>query len=266
MLFSSTGRLLGGELIVAAPGRAVVRRRRSGTVARRSTWAAGALQVLRILHTDRQRCDVVSRRRAIAGDCLVLPVEISFYTFESMSYVIDIYRGVATPAQELPGLCVLHFLLSRTWWPGRSSAYPDILHQFRDDELGCAPPRLESGQRGIGFLPSAWPRRLLIADPLRGRSTPLWRAWGGRVAGNGGSWAAVLGYTFRIYFDFSGYSDMAVGLGHLFAVRLPQNFNSPYKATDPSDFWSAGTSRFRPGSRLPVHSAGRNRTAIRQET
>ncbi len=48
---------------------------------------------------------------------------------------------------------------------------------------------------------------------------------------------AVLGYTFRIYFDFSGYSDMAQGLGHLFAIRLPQNFDSPYKATDPSDFW-----------------------------
>ena len=47
----------------------------------------------------------------------------------------------------------------------------------------------------------------------------------------------MLGYTFRIYFDFSGYSDMATGLGHLFAVRLPQNFDSPYKATDPSDFW-----------------------------
>jgi D-alanyl-lipoteichoic acid acyltransferase DltB (MBOAT superfamily) len=51
------------------------------------------------------------------------------------------------------------------------------------------------------------------------------------------AWAAVLGYTFRIYFDFSGYSDMATGLGHLFAVRLPQNFNSPYKAANPSDFW-----------------------------
>src|SRR5207245_4012945 len=47
----------------------------------------------------------------------------------------------------------------------------------------------------------------------------------------------MLGYAYQIYFDFSGYSDMAVGLGHLFGIRIPQNFNSPYQATDPSDFW-----------------------------
>ncbi len=54
---------------------------------------------------------------------------------------------------------------------------------------------------------------------------------------SGGAWLAMLGYTFQLYFDFSGYSTMAVGLGFLFGLRIPQNFNSPYKATDPSDFW-----------------------------
>src|SRR5207237_1721078 len=52
-----------------------------------------------------------------------------------------------------------------------------------------------------------------------------------------GAWVAMLGYTFQLYFDFSGYSSMAVGLGYLFGLRIPQNFNSPYKALDPSDFW-----------------------------
>ena len=52
-----------------------------------------------------------------------------------------------------------------------------------------------------------------------------------------GAWLAMLGYTFQLYFDFSGYSTMAVGLGYMFGLRIPQNFNSPYKALDPSDFW-----------------------------
>ena len=88
------------------------------------------------------------------------------------------------------------------------------------------------------FLSIGMTKKLLVADPLALAIAPL---WDGLRSGDGlgltGSWAAVLGYTFRIYFDFSGYSDMASGLGHLFAVRLPQNFDSPYKATDPSDFW-----------------------------
>src|SRR5207247_1534815 len=91
---------------------------------------------------------------------------------------------------------------------------------------------------GILFFMIGMAKKLLIADPIALRINPLWEAFGqGSNLGMFGSWAAVLGYTFRIYFDFSGYSDMAVGLGHLFAVQLPQNFNSPYKASDPSDFW-----------------------------
>ena len=77
----------------------------------------------------------------------------------------------------------------------------------------------------------------------------------------------MLGYTFQLYFDFSGYSDMAVGLGYLFGFRIPQNFNSPYKALDPSDFWRRWhISLSTLPARLPVHPArrqpqGRGRSA-----
>jgi alginate O-acetyltransferase complex protein AlgI len=81
-------------------------------------------------------------------------------------------------------------------------------------------------------------KKLIIADRLADLSGRLWdNIHAGGSLDPFGAWAAVLGFTFRLYFDFSGYSDMATGLGHLFAVKLPQNFDSPYKATDPSDFW-----------------------------
>jgi alginate O-acetyltransferase complex protein AlgI len=168
---------------------------------------------------------------------LVLPVGISFYTFESISYVIDIYRGVAKPANSyLDYACFISFFPHLV--AGPIIRYSDILHQFRDVNWVRPRPDWDQVNLGILFFTLGMAKKLLIADEIARQINPLWTAFGtGNSLGVVGSWAAVLGYTFRIYFDFSGYSDMAVGLGHLFAVRLPQNFNSPYKATDPSDFW-----------------------------
>jgi alginate O-acetyltransferase complex protein AlgI len=168
---------------------------------------------------------------------MILPVGISFYTFESMSYVIDIYRGVATPAKSyLDYACFISFFPHLV--AGPIIRYSDMLHQFRDQNWVRPRPDWDQVDIGLLFLTMGMAKKLLVADPIATRINPLWNSLGeGSSLGVYGSWAAVLGYTFRIYFDFSGYSDMAVGLGHLFAVRLPQNFDSPYKATDPSDFW-----------------------------
>jgi alginate O-acetyltransferase complex protein AlgI len=168
---------------------------------------------------------------------LVLPVGISFYTFESMSYVIDVYRGVARPAKSyLDYACFISFFPHLV--AGPIIRYSDILHQFRDANWVRRSPDWDQVRIGLVFLTIGMAKKLLIADPIATWINPLWNALTtGETLGLAGSWGAVLGYTFRIYFDFSGYSDMAVGLGHLFAVRLPQNFNSPYRATDPSDFW-----------------------------
>jgi alginate O-acetyltransferase complex protein AlgI len=168
---------------------------------------------------------------------MALPVGISFYTFESMSYVIDIYRGVATPAKSyLDYACFISFFPHLV--AGPIIRYSDILHQFRDINWVRKGPDWEQVDKGLLFLSIGMAKKLLVADQLALGIAPLWDALRlGQGLGLAGSWAAVLGYTFRIYFDFSGYSDMAIGLGHLFAVRLPQNFDSPYKATDPSDFW-----------------------------
>ncbi len=168
---------------------------------------------------------------------MILPVGISFYTFESISYVIDIYRGVAQPARSyLDYACFISFFPHLV--AGPIIRYSDILHQFCDVRWVQRGPDWGQIDLGLMFFTMGMAKKLLIADALAVRIAPLWSCFaGGDSLGVMGSWAAVLGYTFRIYFDFSGYSDMAVGLGHMFGVRLPQNFNSPYKATDPSDFW-----------------------------
>src|SRR6185369_9352178 len=86
-----------------------------------------------------------------------------------------------------------------------------------------------------GFFAVGMIKKVVIADQIAVMVNELLGNFGALSAA--GAWAAALGYTFQLYFDFSGYSDMAVGLGALFGLRIPQNFDSPYKAVDPSDFW-----------------------------
>jgi len=90
-------------------------------------------------------------------------------------------------------------------------------------------------QRGVSFFITGMVEKVLIADTLAGFVNEALAHY--QSLSTVGAWLATLGYTFQLYFDFSGYSTMAVGLGYLFGLRLPRNFNSPYKATDPADLW-----------------------------
>jgi alginate O-acetyltransferase complex protein AlgI len=172
---------------------------------------------------------------------LILPIGISFYTFEAISYVADVYRGVTKPARSF-----LEYACFISMFPrliaGPIVRYADLEAQFRAhragafDEIAGPPP--DHVRIGLTLLAMGMVKKVLIADRLAVAINPWWSALAGSaLIGPAESWAAVLGYTFQIYFDFSGYSDIAVGLGHLFAFKLPQNFNSPYKASDPIDFW-----------------------------
>ena len=97
------------------------------------------------------------------------------------------------------------------------------------------PPREEWFAKGIGFFVIGLVRKVIIADHIAAYIDPMLRSYSG--LGFGAAWTAALGYTFQLYFDFSGYSDMAVGLGYLFGLRIPQNFNAPYRALGIGDFW-----------------------------
>jgi alginate O-acetyltransferase complex protein AlgI len=162
---------------------------------------------------------------------IVLPIGISFYTFNSMSYTIDIFRRRIEPTRS-----VLEYSTFVALFPhliaGPIVRFTDLAGQLRH-----LTPRLSSRYAALGafFLSCGLVKKLLIADQLHPYVSKLYdnHAQLGFLTG----WAAAIGYSLQLYFDFSGYSDMAVGLAWLLGFRFPQNFNSPFKAENISDFW-----------------------------
>ncbi|HSC21160.1 MAG TPA: MBOAT family O-acyltransferase [Solirubrobacterales bacterium] len=173
----------------------------------------------------------VGYRVGLPGLNILLPVGISFYTFNSMSYTIDIFRRRVEPTRN-----VLEYTTFVALFPhliaGPIVRFTDLAGQLRN-----LTPTLtsETASRGLFFLSCGLVKKLLIADRLNPYVSNLYTAHSrlGLLTG----WAAAVGYSLQLYFDFSGYSDMAVGLAYLLGFRFPQNFNSPFKAVNISDFW-----------------------------
>ena len=161
---------------------------------------------------------------------IVLPIGISFYTFNSMSYTIDIFRERVRPARDL-----LHFAAFVAMFPhlvaGPIVRYSDIEGQFQRLKSRLS---ADEASLGIFYFVVGLAKKLFLADQL---APNVNRYFAGPIDQMGVAWLAALGYTFQLYFDFSAYSDMAVGLAHLLGLQFPQNFNSPYQAVDITDFW-----------------------------
>ena len=162
---------------------------------------------------------------------VVLPIGISFFTFTQIAFLVDTSQGKAQESR------FVHYLLFVTYFPhliaGPVLHHKEMMPQFAERRTF----RLSAGNVAIGstifFIGLA--KKVLIADNIGAYAAPLFNepaapslllAWGG-----------VLAYAFQLYFDFSGYSDMAIGLSRLFGVRLPLNFDSPYKARNIAQFW-----------------------------
>jgi alginate O-acetyltransferase complex protein AlgI len=162
---------------------------------------------------------------------ILLPVGISFYTFAGISYAVDVYRGAIKPAKS-----VIHYLAWVTLFP-YILAGPIIRYGHVGAQLERAQQRFRWALIGTGlfFLVLGFAKKMLVADMMAPHVNELFshHAQLGLLSG----WAAALGYTLQLYFDFSGYSDMAVGVAIMIGLRFPQNFDSPYKAVNPSDFW-----------------------------
>ncbi len=159
---------------------------------------------------------------------LILPVGISFYTFQSMSYSIDIYRGHARPAKSfLDYACYVSLFPQLV--AGPIVRYHEIDNQLRERSHSWA-----KAGAGITLFVLGLAKKVLLADAV----APM-ADWGFSQASIGlaGAWSSLVAYTLQIYFDFSGYSDMAVGLGLMLGFRFPQNFNSPYKSASITEFW-----------------------------
>jgi alginate O-acetyltransferase complex protein AlgI len=164
---------------------------------------------------------------------VVLPLGISFFTFTQIAYLADVHAGKVQ--ENNPA----HYLLFVTYFPhliaGPVLHHAEMMPQFRRSEIYR--PRLESFAIGFLFLTLGLIKKVLIADSVAPFANDLFDNAGSQSVGIGHTWIGVLAYTFQLYFDFSGYSDMAVGLSLLIGVQLPYNFNSPYKARNIIDFW-----------------------------
>lgn len=162
---------------------------------------------------------------------IVLPVGISFYTFHTITYIVDSYRGTIRPTRNLFEFAAYVSLFSQL------VAGPIVrFRQIEEDleNLGSA-NRRHWLPLGVSFFVIGLVEKVVIADTLAAYADPTLLRY--QSLGTLSAWTAMLAYTLQLYYDFCGYSDMAVGLGYLFGLRIPQNFNSPYQALDPSDFW-----------------------------
>lgn len=165
---------------------------------------------------------------------VALPLAISFYTFTQITYLVDVQRG-GRADESFP-----HYLLFLTFFPhliaGPIIHYRDIMPQFSLKRSRAV--RQQDILTGVTFFIFGLSKKVLLADSIAPyASRGFEAAANGRILSIAESWGAVAAYTMQIYFDFSGYSDMAIGLALLFGIRMPINFFSPYKSTSIVDFW-----------------------------
>ena len=161
---------------------------------------------------------------------MVLPVGISFYTFQSMSYSIDLYRGHAKPARSL-----IDFSCYVSMFP-QLVAGPIVRYGSVAEQLKSRRHSLEAFVSGLTRFNYGFAKKILLANPMGQVADLCFEAGDGALSGTL-AWIGVLAYAFQIYFDFSSYSDMALGLGRMLGFHFPENFDSPYKAKSITEFW-----------------------------
>jgi len=162
---------------------------------------------------------------------LLLPLAISFFTFQQIAYLVDSYK------QETKEYDFLNYALFVTFFPQLISG-PIVHHKEMMPQFAKIRNKVKNYRNiaiGLFIFSIGLFKKVVIADTFA-----VWATQGFDVATTLNlfeAWIASLSYTFQLYFDFSGYTDMAIGLALLFNIRLPVNFNSPYKATNIQDFW-----------------------------
>jgi alginate O-acetyltransferase complex protein AlgI len=213
----------------------------AGTLTARKAWLVsglvlnlGTLIYYKYTHFLLQNVNAVSDAHFFVGT-IVLPLGISFFTFQKIAFLVDTYHGrVQRIGIGEYGLFVLFFpqLIA-----GPIVHHAEVVPQFR--QLQQRHVNVDNIAIGLSVFAIGLFKKVVLADSLSAYDvTPVFS----KVAAGGTplfieAWAGTLGYTLQLYFDFSGYSDMAIGSALLFGIRLPQNFHSPYKAHSIIDFW-----------------------------
>ena len=159
---------------------------------------------------------------------VVLPLGISFYTFQALSYTIDVYRGDAEAMVNF-----IDFSCFVSMFP-HLVAGPILKFSFLADQLKYRTLTADKFARGVAFFAFGLAKKILIANPC-GKIADA--SFGANSIGSLDAWYGAVAYAFQIYFDFSGYSDMAIGLGLMLGFIFSKNFDSPYRAESITDFW-----------------------------
>jgi alginate O-acetyltransferase complex protein AlgI len=225
--------LLGSMGFNYAVGRSLARQRRPWLL-----WSAIGTNIA-LLAYFKYTDFFLSTVNAVAGlqvalPHVVLPLAISFFTFQQIAYLSDAFDGEAAE-HDFANYC-----LFITFFPhliaGPITHHREMLPQFNDPENFR--PRWDFLSVGATLFLVGLFKKVAVADPF---SDIVGKVFTGAAHGPVlfiDAWGGALAYALQIYFDFSGYTDMAIGLGMMFCIRLPQNFNSPYKARNIIDFWS----------------------------
>ena len=194
-----------------------------------------------------------------SGLNLPLPIGISFYTFQTMSYTIDVYRGEAWAQKN-----ILDFGVFVAMFP-QLIAGPIVKYKVVAKELRTRHASLEDMAEGTGRFVIGLGKKVLLANNIG----QLFVEAAGTAQENLSllmAWLGIVAYAFQIYFDFSGYSDMAIGLGRIMGFHFPENFNYPYTAVSVTDFWRRWhmslSSWFREYVYIPL---GGNRKGLRRQ-
>ena len=161
---------------------------------------------------------------------LRLPIGISFYTFQTMSYTIDVYRGDARSQRS-----IVSFGTFVTLFP-QLIAGPIIKYKDLDDQIDHRDYKVEQFASGVQVFVVGLAKKVLLANNL-GMLWDAYKAMPAEQLTTAGAWLGIIAFTFQIYFDFSGYSDMAVGLGRMLGFEFMRNFDYPYISQSVTEFW-----------------------------
>jgi D-alanyl-lipoteichoic acid acyltransferase DltB (MBOAT superfamily) len=228
--------LLAASIVVNfAAGREIVRRAAEGRP-RKALLAAGIAFDLAVLAYFKYANFFAENVATLLGLAvprleIVLPIGISFFTFTQIAFLVDAHQGKAAEPE------FTNYALFVTYFPhllaGPILHHREMMPQFADASLKRVD--WDNVARGLALLAIGLGKKVLIADPLAAWANAGFAA--AATLSTLDAWIALACYTLQIYFDFSGYTDMALGMALMMNIRLPENFDSPYRATNLRDFW-----------------------------
>lgn len=211
--------------------------------AKRKRWLTGASIVLNVglllyfkyANFFIENLDVLLKSfglQAVHWSKIALPIGISFFTFQKMTYAIDVYRGIHKPLNKVSDLA-LYILMFPQLIAGPIVRFNEIADQLKDRSNN---ENVDNRLTGFFRFSLGLAKKVLIANPLGAYADSIFAADAAQL-GSAYLWIGILAYAFQIYYDFAGYSDMAIGLGRMIGFDFPENFNNPYISQNISEFW-----------------------------